>query len=758
MAKKKRRLPDFSDNRELQFRKEIVGIFVLALAFFLFMGNRYVSGAGLVGRVIFGDVLTTLIGSGMHLLPHFTAVTGFLMLFGPNFTRMATRTPGMIMGYALYLVFLEVQSNNVTSKWMFSPIKGHEGGVLGYTITYILQKIVGIYGVQILLVAGVVVSLLLIFDVTIFQIVSTLLALARALGRKLFYREVVELHEGEIVEEAESAPSKKEKKEKKKKSEKVKVLESKKEKPAEPKKEVSVVIPVKEKIEITERDVEEVNEIIKKNLGQENPDFELPDISLLSQQKKSNDNSSKIEKEIHETIVKLEETMESFKVQITVVDTSQGPSVTRYELQPGPGVKVSKIVNLSDDIALSLAAHGVRIEAPVPGKSVVGIEIPNHTRQMVTMLPLATDDKFIYSNAPLQIALGMDIEGSPTYLDINKMPHLLVAGATGAGKSVCINTLIISILMRNTPETVRFIMIDPKKVELSVYDDIPHLIAPVVTDPKKAAVTLRWCCKEMERRYEELAKLGVRNIESFNDKIDELMKERDAMSDEEKEGFFIPAKYPYIVIIIDELSDLMMIAASEVETSIARVAQMARAVGLHLVIATQRPSVDVITGLIKANVPSRISFAVSSQIDSRTILDSVGAEKLLGKGDMLYKPVGSMRPTRIQGVYISDKEIHQIVKFVKGQGDPEYLQEVVNLKAEDLDEKKGDTSAGNDDFDEFFEEAKNLVVSTGNVSISFIQRKLRIGYNRAARIMEQLEEVGIVSPADSDGKGRTILL
>jgi S-DNA-T family DNA segregation ATPase FtsK/SpoIIIE len=369
------------------------------------------------------------------------------------------------------------------------------------------------------------------------------------------------------------------------------------------------------------------------------------------------------------------------------------------------------------------------------------------------MLPLAKEEKFIYSSSPLLIALGKDIEGSTSYLDLSKMPHLLVAGATGSGKSVCINSILISLLLRNTPSTVRFIMIDPKRVELNLYDDIPHLIAPVVTDAKKAAVTLRWCVIEMERRYEELAKLGVKNIEGFNQRVEELRVEREILSIEEQQEFYIPKKYPYIVIVLDELADLMMAAASEVESSISRIAQMARAVGLHLVIATQRPSVDVITGLIKANVPSRISFAVSSQIDSRTILDSMGAEKLLGRGDMLYKPVGAMRPTRIQGVFLSDKEIHNIVDFVKRQGQPEYLQEVVDLRPEDLESlKKGHSLSEDGDRDEFFEEAKDIILTTKKTSVSFIQRRLKIGYNRAARIMEEMVEAGIISEMDDSGK------
>ncbi len=490
-------------------------------------------------------------------------------------------------------------------------------------------------------------------------------------------------------------------------------------------------------------------------------DYSLPDLNILDEVLVPKENVRKVEEEIRQITQKLEDTLESFKVSARVVNTCVGPTVTRYEVQPGFGVKVSKIVNLADDIALNLAAKGVRIEAPIPGKSVVGIEIPNLTGQVVGLKPLAKEEKFLFASSPLYIALGKDIEGKSVYVDLTKMPHLLVAGATGSGKSVCINSIIVSLLLRNTPSTVRMIMIDPKKVELSVYDDIPHLIAPVVTDPKTAAVTLRWCVREMERRYEELAKFGVRNIEGYNKRIMELMIQKDKMSSEEQNEFFVPKKHSYIVVIIDELADLMLCAAGEVETSIARISQMARAVGIHLVIATQRPSVDVITGLIKANVPSRISFAVSSQIDSRTILDYMGAEKLLGKGDMLYKPVGSMQASRAQGVFISDREVHAIVEFVKSQGKPDYLQEVVNLKPEDLEElkgNKGNTGSSGDEVDEFFNEAREIVTTSKVASISYIQRKLRIGYNRAARIMEQLEEAGVVSAPENDGKNRRVLM
>ncbi|MDD5455875.1 MAG: DNA translocase FtsK 4TM domain-containing protein [Candidatus Margulisbacteria bacterium] len=729
-------------------KREIIGIITLALAVFLFLGNTYEQSTGIIGGFIFGTLFNIFIGHGKLILPYFIGITGLLILFGRDFTREKTTVPGIFYGYLVYLIYLEVESGRTFSAFQLLPIAEHAGGIIGYLFAFLLHKIVGFSGLKIVLIASVFIAMMLIFNVTLAEAIAVLMFSVKKVVD--FIRAII-FYKRPSTEEAKENP-----KAVQAKTEEIQADIEKKKKVVEPKIIEEVVVKKKKAVEEEkELDLDRAQRIDKFD-----DDFELPDLKLLADITVPRDNIKKVEEEIKLTIRKLEETLESFKVNARVVATSQGPSVTRYEIQPGFGVKVSKIVGLADDIALNLAARGVRIEAPIPGKSVVGIEIPNNIMQMVTMLPLARDEKFLYSSSPLFIALGKDLEGKSTYIDLTKMPHLLVAGATGSGKSVCINSIVISLLLRNTPSTVRFIMIDPKKVELSVYDDIPHLIAPVVTDPKKAAVTLRWCVREMERRYEELATLGVRNIDGFNEKIDELHIQKEKMNEEQQKEFFIPQKHTYIVVIIDELADLMLAAASEVETSIARISQMARAVGIHLVIATQRPSVDVITGLIKANVPSRIAFAVSSQIDSRTILDSMGAEKLLGKGDMLYKPVGSMQPTRAQGVYISDKEVHSIVKFVKSQGKPEYLQEVVNLKAEDLEDlkKSAESGANGGDFDEFYNEAREIVIQSKVASISYIQRKLRIGYNRAARIMEQLEEAGIVSSADADGKNRKVIV
>ncbi len=466
------------------------------------------------------------------------------------------------------------------------------------------------------------------------------------------------------------------------------------------------------------------------------PMYEFPEIALLKQNIKgmlANEDRN----EIIENAKKLEDTLMSFGVEARVINVSKGPSVTRYELQPKAGVKVSRIVNLSDDIALALAARGVRIEAPIPGKAAVGIEIPNKETTPVYLREVIEDPKFQKSTKKISVALGKDVSGEVIVGDLSKMPHVLIAGATGSGKSVCINSLIISILYKYDPEHVRLLMVDPKVVELNVYNGIPHLLIPVVTDPKKAAGALNWAVNEMTRRYQSFAEHGVRNMEGFN----EVAKKKKLQS------------LPYIVIIVDELADLMMVSANEVEDYIARLAQMARAAGMHLVIATQRPSVDVITGVIKANIPSRISFAVSSAIDSRTILDSGGAEKLLGKGDMLYYPVGEQKPKRIQGAFISEEEVEAIVSRIKVHKDKlSYDEDIINH----IEKGRGD-SEQSDESDELYKQAVRVVVENQQASTSFLQRKMRIGYNRAARIMDELEDRGVISERDGS-KPRQVLL
>ncbi len=476
-------------------------------------------------------------------------------------------------------------------------------------------------------------------------------------------------------------------------------------------------------------------------------DYVLPDPKMLKAGKKSLGNAKK---EQMQTAQKLKETLESFGINVTMTDVSQGPTVTRYEMLPDKGVKVSKIVSLTDDLKLALAAESIRIEAPIPGKSAIGIEVPNAQTEPVMLHDLIVSDEFRSSKSKISFAVGKDIGGNPVVFDIAKMPHVLIAGATGAGKSVCINTIIMSILYKARPDEVKLVMIDPKVVELSIYNGIPHLMTPVVTDPQKAAGALNWSVVEMDRRYNEFATHSVRDLKGYN-----------AIA--VKEGLPV---MPQIVVIVDELADLMMAAKSDVETAIVRLAQKARAAGIHLIIATQRPSVDVITGLIKANMPSRVAFTVTSGVDSRTILDMVGAEKLLGKGDMLFYPVGYPKPARVQGAFVSDEEVEEVASFIRAQkkeGDEDTgITEAINAAASSSDSSKTGMSGavpGGSDEDEIFMQVAEYVVGLDKetVSIGLLQRQFRLGFNRAARIMDQLTDEGIVGE-EMGTKGRRIIM
>ncbi|MCM1254006.1 MAG: DNA translocase FtsK [Clostridium sp.] len=479
--------------------------------------------------------------------------------------------------------------------------------------------------------------------------------------------------------------------------------------------------------------------------------YHFPPYSRLAKGKGKGNGSS--DKELKETAQRLQQTLNTFGVKVTISDISQGPSVTRYELQPEQGVKVSKIVGLADDIKLNLAATDIRIEAPIPGKAAVGIEVPNKENAAVALRDLLESKEFKEFPSNLAFAVGKDIGGKIVVTDIAKMPHMLIAGATGSGKSVCINTIIMGILYKAHPDDVKMIMIDPKVVELSVYNGIPHLLIPVVTDPKKAAAALHWGVAEMTERYKKFADYNVRDLKGYNKKVESMKAQGDSEA---------PEKLPQILIIVDELADLMMVAPGEVEESICRLAQLARACGIHLVIATQRPSVDVITGLIKANMPSRIAFAVSSGVDSRTILDMVGAEKLLGKGDMLFYPQGYPKPARVQGAFVSDKEVSDVVDFLKNQA-------IGNVYSEDIEEKIKNigTSAGaansaggadsSSEYDQYFAEAGRFIIEKDKASIGMLQRVFKIGFNRAARIMDQLCEAGVVGEEEGT-KPRKVLM
>lgn len=511
-------------------------------------------------------------------------------------------------------------------------------------------------------------------------------------------------------------------------------------------------VPEKRKTKESKKQVEtataNVEQEIKKSEEKRAKKYVFPPLSLLKHGKKSGGDS---DAHLRQTAMKLQQTLQNFNVNVTVTNVSCGPSVTRYELQPEQGVKVSKIVGLADDIKLNLAAADIRIEAPIPGKAAVGIEVPNKENTAVMLRDLLETDEFQNHESKIAFAAGRDIAGKVVVADIMKMPHVLIAGATGSGKSVCINTLIMSILYKADPKDVKLIMIDPKVVELSVYNGIPHLMIPVVTDPKKAAGALNWAVAEMMKRYDLFAQYNVRDLKGYNAKVETV----EAIEEEGK-----PEKLPQIVIIVDELADLMMVAPGEVEESICRLAQLARAAGIHLVLATQRPSVNVITGLIKANMPSRIAFSVSSGVDSRTIIDMNGAEKLLGKGDMLFYPAGYQKPARVQGAFVSDKEVQAVVDFlVKNSESVQYNEEITN-HVNSASVAAGGTVSGNsgaDDRDAYFVDAGKFIIEKDKASIGMLQRVFKIGFNRAARIMDQLAEAGVVGEEEGT-KPRKVLM
>ncbi len=489
------------------------------------------------------------------------------------------------------------------------------------------------------------------------------------------------------------------------------------------------------------------------------PNTELPPLSLLDEPRPSEEGYSTSALEAMSRLVELK--LQDFNIEVEVVAVHPGPVITRFELDLGVGVKVSQITNLAKDIARALSAISVRVVEVIPGKSVIGLEIPNEHRQIISLSEILNSTEYDGSNSPLTLALGKDISGQPVCVDLARMPHLLVAGTTGSGKSVAINAMILSLLYKTLPKDVRLIMIDPKMLELSVYEGIPHLLTPVVTDMKEAANALRWCVAEMERRYRLMASLGVRSIANYNRKVREAEDNGNPIPDplfqpdDMLEGVEPPMlqPLPYIVIVIDELADMMMVVGKKVEELIARLAQKARAAGVHLVLATQRPSVDVITGLIKANIPTRIAFQVSSKVDSRTILDQMGAEQLLGHGDMLYMAPGTSVPVRIHGAFVTDQEVHKVAGHLKSRAEPDYMTEILELSTEPVPGLKSEAGAGDNDTeaDPLYDQAVAIVTETRRASISGVQRRLKIGYNRAARMIEQMEETGIVGPPQSNG-------
>ena len=769
-----------SNKEDITVNPDIVGIVYIATGIILGIAI-YTSLAGILS-LLAQRISDVVIGVGAYTLPIYLIYFGFQYIKTRGNIKLNKNFFGMTILVAVIMLtfgIINVQSLDNQSDF-FENIKSIinnntrtlHGGIISYLICYPLYKIVGVLGTYIILFTFSIIALILIFDITLYDLGIKVYNKGEKIrnNRSKKARERNEQQRTRenfinIVEKSEDEEKKRNEKEVflSGVDKKIKILDFMKnsnendDAPLQLKSEISSDIQIdnflekstqnharkKENLDNDVKDV--VNKEIQEHISEhkEIREYKHPSLELLKLNSNTKLNSID-KKELIENANKLEEILSNFGVDAKVTQVTKGPSVTRFELQPSPGVKVSKIVNLSDDIALGLAASGIRIEAPIPGKAAVGIEVPNGKQTPVFLREVLENDEFINSKKKLAFALGKDISGKCVVGDLSKMPHTLIAGATGSGKSVCINSLIISLLYKYNPDEVKLLMVDPKVVELNVYNGIPHLLIPVVTDPKKAAAALNWAVNEMTNRYKLFADSGVRNMESYNELFNKGIIEQ---------------KLPYIVIIVDELADLMMVCPNDVEDYIGRLAQMARAAGMHLVIATQRPSVDVITGVIKANIPSRISFAVSSQIDSRTILDGSGAEKLLGKGDMLYYPVGESKPLRVQGCFISEEEVEQVITFIKSeQGDINYEEDIIDHINNASDSAKSPESSENsDDADELLNEVINIVVEYGQASTSFIQRKFRIGFNRASRIMDQLEERGIISEKDGS-RPRQVLI
>lgn len=770
---------------------DIKGIIYIAVGVLLAVAI-YTSWAGALS-VFAKKVIYNLIGVGSFILPAFLIYFGVDSIISKGNIKFSRRLVGMILVVLMVILLCGTTKLNTTDnlgsfgeslkKIMLSDGEIH-GGFLGHLIVYPLSKMLGFIGAYVLYISVAAIGTILVFDITLYDIIMYFkdeLAEGRKIkpSRKEYKDEDLGLKEKKFKPEFIDVVHKNKQRDEfiQGINNKIKILDFIKSSSLDDDKtmeEVAVerdrnnpfnieIYEEEEKAESTplveavpkvtqvtnkseekykkkEKLPNEVKEVITKEIeesitGEKEVQIKKiychPSVDLLNINSKMKLRSED-KKELIESATKLEGILNDFGVDGKVVQVTKGPSVTRFELQPSPGVKVSKFVNLQDDIALGLAASGVRMEAPIPGKSAIGIEVPNKKQTAVFLREVLDSKEFKTTDKKLAFALGKDIAGKCIVGDITKMPHTLIAGATGSGKSVCINTLIVSLVYKYSPEEVRLLMIDPKVVELSVYNGIPHLLIPVVTDPKKAAGALNWAVNEMTKRYKLFADLSVRNIESYNGLFDKGITTE---------------KLPYIVIIVDELADLMMACPNDVEEYICRLAQMARAAGMHLIIATQRPSVDIITGVIKANIPSRISFAVSSGIDSRTILDCVGAEKLLGRGDMLYYPTGASKPLRVQGAFISEEEVEKVVSNIKDRGEEvDYQESIIEHINNGAQSSSQQDSADNGD--ELLDEAIKLVVEYNQASTSFIQRRLRVGFNRASRIMDELEERGVISPKD----------
>lgn len=733
-------------NKNNFISKDVLNEIILIITItsgFLFSFCIYSKDVGILGNFI-SRVFKGFLGIGAYIIPIIIIVYSIYILSG-KFNRIDNYKAIILF----FIMWIFISIIHISNKSLVVPyncnffefvvyyfLNGswNNGGLLGAALGCSLIGLIGVYNTYIFLYSAILILIILLTKKPIFKLINKYfkdIKTKESLVEKdcnikihNYSDDIIEtIIPTKVLEPLEKALE--EAKEKKR------ILENNQEILLNKTKEI--LIKETETCETTNSYKEPVHKITVE--GENFYKYTFPSVEFLNKKPIKAIDKVKLEIEMKENAIKLERTLKSFGVVASVLDICKGPTVTRYELQPKEGVKVSKIVNLSDDIALNLAAAGLRIEAPIPGKAAIGIEVPNKDIQTVYLREIIESKEFIEFQCPLTFGVGKNISGDSMVADISKMPHMLIAGATGSGKSVCINTIITSILYKATPKEVKLIMIDPKVVELSVYNGIPHLLIPVVTDPKKAASALNWAVQEMINRYKLFATCNVRDIKGYND-IQKETESKDLM--------------PNMVIIIDELADLMMVSPKDVEDAICRLAQMARAAGIHLIIATQRPSVDVITGVIKANIPSRIAFAVSSGIDSRTILDMVGAEKLLGKGDMLFYPSGIPKPIRIQGAFISDKEVEKVVEFIKSTGEADYNKDIIEKISSDK------ITCGGDNTEEYIKQALKLIIGKEKISVAMLQKQLKIGFNLASKIMVELEIQGAVGE-DEGNKQHKVL-
>jgi len=719
----KRRVADTPKERPQQFYDRIaIGLVLLGLVALV---SLTVPNSGLVGATL-RDGLKLLFGNGAFLLPVVLWVAAGALVFGYGKLSLPEVLTGGLMVYLALLGWLAQPS--ASGDWFAADTLRASGGYLGAVLGYVLHLALGQAKGVVLGALGVL-GLLMLFNLPLAQVL-------RVVGRALWHGwRGASIATKTVATAASSAASKVSERAQRKSDERRQNLPERavvaQRATVVPTRRVDTPSPER----ATPTTAEHTDAPSASKPAPPTPsasgNYTLPPLSLLREPPAP---PKRNQAEIKEKIAKLEETLQDFGIDANVVEVAHGPTVTRYEIQLAPGIKVNRVVNLADNLAMALAAIAVRVEAPIPGKNAIGVEVPNDHPHVVTLREVIENAEFWNAPSLLTVALGKDVAGTPKYADLARMPHLLIGGATNSGKSMCLLSMIACLLFRATPRELRFVMIDPKRVELTLFDGIPHLMCPVVRDVKLAAGALRALLKEMDRRYDLFAEKGVRNIQGYNERVSE---------DE---------RLPYVVVIIDELADLMMQAASEVETSIARLAQLARATGIHLVIATQRPSVDVITGTIKANIASRIAFAVSSQVDSRTILDMVGAERLLGRGDMLFLPIDASKPTRIQGCFVTEAEIEALADFWRAQESPTYL-----LNPTDFDTPVGSELEDDEEEDELYPAAVRLVVSHGQASTSMLQRRFKIGYGRAARLLDLMERRGIVGPLDG-AKPRQVLV